>query len=120
MKQKCIIHNVILQKVVLRTKSPPEIWLWRFRSKQAIVRHNVRYVEEQLNCTTENIDFKNKLSVNTYIRSMKNSLNSYFENLFFSFMHSDENKKLCTYKYVKNMFCIEPFLKCIRKGLTCF
>ncbi len=40
-------------------------------------------------------------------------------------MLSDENKKLCTYKYFKNMFCIEPYLKCIedpyiRKGLTCF
>ncbi len=85
----------------------------------------VRYVEEQLNCTTENIDFINKLYVNTYIGSMKNSLISCFENLFFSFMLSDENKKLCTYKYFKNMFCIEPYLKCIkdpyiRKGLTCF
>ncbi len=85
----------------------------------------VRYVEEKLNCTTENIDFKNKLSVITYIGSMENSLNSYFENMFFSFMLSDENKKLCTYKYFKNMFCIEPYLKCIedlyiRKGLTCF
>ncbi len=85
----------------------------------------VRNVEEQLNCTTENIDFKYKLSVNTCIGSMKNSLNSYFENLFFSFMLSEENKKPCTYKYFKNMFCIEPYLKCIedpyiRKGLTCF
>ncbi len=35
----------------------------------------VRYVEEQLNCTTENIDFKKKWFVNTYIGSMKNSLN---------------------------------------------
>ncbi len=36
-------------------------------------------------------------------------------------MLSDENKKLCTYKYFNNMFCIEPYLKCIedpyiRKG----
>ncbi len=56
---------------------------------------------------------------------MKNSLNSYFENLFFSFMLSDKNKKPCTYKYFKNMFSIEPYLKCIedryiRKGLTLF
>ncbi len=40
MEQKCIVHNVIPQEVVLRKESPPEIWVWRFRSKQAIVRHN--------------------------------------------------------------------------------
>ncbi len=29
------------QKVVLWTESPLEIWLWRFRSKQAIVRPKI-------------------------------------------------------------------------------
>ncbi len=41
MEQKGSVHNVIPEKVVLTTESPPEIWEWRFRSKQAIVRHNL-------------------------------------------------------------------------------
>ncbi len=38
------------QKVGLRTKSPPEIWVWRFSSKQAIVCHKFN--------DTDNLDFK--------------------------------------------------------------
>ncbi len=40
MEQKSSVHNVITEKVVLTTESPPEIWVWRFRSKQAVVWHN--------------------------------------------------------------------------------
>ncbi len=40
MEQKCSVHNVITEKVVLTMESPPEIWVWRFRSKQPVVRHN--------------------------------------------------------------------------------
>ncbi len=40
MEQKSGVYNVITEKVVLTTESPPEIWVWRFRSKQAVVRHN--------------------------------------------------------------------------------
>ncbi len=40
MEQKSSVHNVITEKVVLTMESPPEIWVWRFRSKQAVVfRH---------------------------------------------------------------------------------
>ncbi len=38
MEQKNNVHNVITEKVVLTTESPPEIWVWRFRSKQAAVK----------------------------------------------------------------------------------
>ncbi len=42
---KSSVHNVITEKVVLTTESPPEIWVWRFRSKQAVVQHNIVYLE---------------------------------------------------------------------------
>ncbi len=38
---KSSVHNVITEKVVITTESPPEIWVWRFHSKQAVVRHNI-------------------------------------------------------------------------------
>jgi hypothetical protein len=85
----------------------------------------MRFVEKQLNCFTENIDFKTKSVANLYISNMKQSLRIYFENCFFSFMQSDENRKLSTYKHIKRNYCIEPYLSCIedpyiRKEVTCF
>ncbi len=85
----------------------------------------VRYAEEQLYCTTENLDFKNRLSVTACIRNIKIVKIKYFENLLLFFVHSDENKRQCTYKYFKNMFCVKPYLHCIkdpyiRRELTCF
>ncbi len=34
--KKSSVHYMIPQKEVLKTESPPEIWVWRFRSKQDI------------------------------------------------------------------------------------
>ncbi len=51
------------QKVVLWTESPLEIWLWRFRSKQAIVWHN--------NITQDNIIFNIKMHEHTVQKRQK-------------------------------------------------
>ncbi len=43
MEQKRGVHYVKTEKVVLTTESPSEICVWRFRSKQAVVRHKSVY-----------------------------------------------------------------------------
>jgi hypothetical protein len=84
----------------------------------------MRYVESQLNYNSEHINFKVKSLCKTYVKDMKKHLKLYFENSFFSFMKSDSNKKLSTYKHIKNEYCRESYLACItdpyiRKEVTC-
>ncbi len=54
---------------------------------------------------------------------MKKGLKQYFENMFFSFLQSDKNKKLSMYKDLKQLHEIEPYISYIedpfiRKDMT--
>ncbi len=60
-----------------------------------------------------------------FIRDMKTSVKQYFENMFFSFLQSDKNKKLSMYKDLKQLYEIEPYITYIedpfiRKDITKF
>ncbi len=50
MEQKSSVHNVITEKVVLTMESTPEIWVWRFRSKQAVVWHKMQHLCNKPRC----------------------------------------------------------------------
>ena len=70
-------------------------------------------------------NFHCKKQCKTYTREIKSMLKYFFENNFFSYLLSDNNKKLCTYKHFKTRYCSEPYLKYIenpfeRKQLTCY
>ena len=59
----------------------------------------------------------------SFVLGMKAHIQSYFEKIFFYFMHSDKNKKLCTYRYIKEQYCCEQYLEhltdpSIRKNVT--
>lgn len=82
-----------------------------------------RYVEQNLNITNSN--FNDNSSKGLYIRKVSQNLRLYFHDKFFSFMQSEENKKLSTYKHIKPNYEIEPYIFAIedpwiRKEVTCF
>ena len=108
-----ICNNSLVQKVYTESKS--------LNNRVGTI---ISFLEENINYTRGEIDLHNRKELKRYTRDMKKYVKFYFENIFFTFLHSDGNKKLSTYRFFKQRYYCEPYLKhvtdpFIRKDVTC-